>query len=129
MKRGAITIEPNRITVTLSPEGTVRMTAEEIASIFHVTAARIERHIKKIFAEHELDEHEVRTEQVKMHGGKRYLADYYNLDMIIALCFRIDSYPSKAFRQWIGEQIVRSLKTKPIAPIILQIRTHAGGAN
>lgn len=129
MKRGAITIEPNRITVALSPEGTVRMTAEEIASIFHVAAASVERYIEKIFAEHELDENEVRTEQVKIHGGKRYLVEYYNLDMIIALCFRIDSYPCKAFRQWIGEQIVRSLKTKPTVPIILQIRTHAGGAN
>lgn len=129
MKRGAITIEPNRITVALSPEGTVCMTAEEIASIFHVTAARIEWHINKIFAEHELDENEVRTKQVKIHGGKQYLVEYYNLDMIIALCFRIDSYPSKAFRQWIREQIVRSLKTKPIAPIILQIRTQAGGVN
>lgn len=128
MKRGTITIEPAHVVVALSSDGTVWMTVEEIASIFRVTGATVERHIEKIFAAGEF-EYEVKTEGIKQRDGKRYIVEYYNLDMIIALCFRIDSCPSKAFRRWIGEQIVRSLKTKPTVPIILQIRTHAGGAN
>ncbi len=129
MKRGSITIEPNRITVVLSSEGTVQMTAEEIASIFHVTAISIERHIKKIFAGQMLYEHEVRKKHVKMIENKQCITEYYNLDMIIALSFRIDSYSSKAFRRWIGKQILRSLNTKSLPPIILQIPTHSGETN
>ncbi len=117
MKRGTITIELNRITVS---EGAVWMTAEEVASIFHVTVPSVGRHIKKIFAEHELDECEVRTEQNVIRRGKRYIVEYYNLDMVIALGFRIDTTPSKAFRQWIAKQVVKSLRVKT-PPLVLQI--------
>lgn len=89
MKRGTIIIEPNRIAVVLSSDGTVWMTVEEIASIFHVTGVSVERHIAKLFSECELDKRKVRTEQSTMRNGRRYVAEYYNLDMIIALCFRI----------------------------------------
>lgn len=129
MKRGTITIEPDRIAVTPSSDGTVWMTAEEIASIFHVTAAYVERHIEKIFAAQELDEREVRTEQHIIRSGKRYIVEYYNLDMIIALGFRIGTPPSKAFRQWITGQIVRAIRTKSTIPIILQIHSQISQAN
>ena len=97
------------------------MTAEEIASMFHVTAANVERHIEKIFAAHELDEREVRTERHTIRNGKRHIIEYYNLDIIIALCFRIDTPSSKALRRWIAKQVVRSLQPKPTTPIILRI--------
>lgn len=129
MKRGIITIETKHIMVTLSPEGTIQMTTEEIASLFNVTVASIERHIKKIFAGQMLFEYEVRTKHVKLLGSKRCIIEYYNLDMIIALSFRIDTYSSKAFRKWIGKQILQSLKMKSLPPIILQIPTHTGKAN
>ena len=129
MKRGTITIEPTRVVVTLSSDGTVWMTAEEIASIFHVTAANVERHIEKIFAAQELDEREVRTEQHIIRSGKQYIVEYYNLDMIIALSFRIGTPSSKAFRRWITEQVVRAVKAKSTIPIILQIHSHIGQAN
>ena len=96
------------------------MTVEEIASIFHITGATVKRHIEKIFAAHELDEREVRTEQSIVRNGCRYVVEYYNLDMIIALCFRIDTPSSKAFRRWITEQVVRSLQPKPTTPIFLR---------
>ena len=95
MKRGTIIIEPNRIAVVLSSDGTVWMTVEEIASIFHVTGVSVERHIAKLFSECELDKRKVRTEQSTMRNGRRYVAEYYNLDMIIALCFRINTPSSK----------------------------------
>ena len=129
MKRGFITIETNRVTVILSSEGTVQMTAEEIASLFYVTTISIERHIKKIFAEQMLYEYEVRTRHMKMFENRRCIVEYYNLDMIIALSFRINTYSSKAFRRWIGKQILHSLKTKSLPPIILQIPIHSNEAN
>ena len=129
MKRGTLIIEPNRIAVTLSSDGTVWMTVEEIASIFHTTAASIERYIAKLLMEKELDEREVRTEEVKIYGRRRCIVEYYNFDMIIALCFRIDTPASKAFRRWITEQVVRAVRPKPTIPIVLQIRSHIGQAN
>ncbi len=121
MERGTIIIEPAHVAVALSSDGTVWMTAEEIASIFHVTAANVERHIEKIFAAQELDEREVRTEQHIIRSGEQYIVEYYNLDMIIALSFRIGTPSSKAFRRWITEQVVRSLKRAPMQPLILRI--------
>ena len=120
MKRGIITIEPDRIAVTPSSDGTVWMTVEEIASMYHVTAASIERHIEKLLSECELDKRKMRTEQSIVRNGRRYVVEYYNLDMIIALCFRIDTPSSKAFRRWITEQVVRSLQPKPTTPIFLR---------
>ena len=124
MKRGTLIIEPARIAVALSSDGTVWMTTEEIASIFHVTGACVERHIEKIFSECELDKRKVRTEQSIVRNGRRYVVEYYNLDMIIALCYRIDTPCSKAFRRWIAEQVVRSLKREEAPPLILRIESR-----
>lgn len=129
MKRGTITIDPAHVVVALSSDGTVWMTVEEIASIFHVTGASVERHIEKIFSECELDKRKVRTEQNIVRNRHRYVAEYYNLDMIIALCFRIGTPSSKAFRRWITEQVVRAIRTKSTIPIVLQIHSHISQAN
>ena len=76
MKRGTITIEPAHVVVVLSSDGTVWMTVEEIASIFHVTGASVEQHIKKLFAAGELDERKVPTEQSIVRNGRRYVVEY-----------------------------------------------------
>lgn len=129
MKRGAITIDPAHVVVALSSDGTVWMTTEEIATIFHTTAASIEKRIAKMLTTGELDERKVRTEQSIVRNGRRYVVEHYNLDMIIALCFRIDTPASKAFRRWITEEVVRAVRPKPTIPIVLQIRSHIGRAN
>ena len=119
MERGAIIIEPAHVAVALSSDGTVWMTVEEIATIFHVTGASVERHIAKLFSECELDKREVRTEQSIVRNGHRYVIEYYDLDMIIALCFRIDTPASKAFRRWVPDQIISSLINKKVVKIYL----------
>jgi len=129
MKRGTIIIEPAHVVVALSSDGTVWMTVEEIASIFHVTGASVERHIEKLFSECELDKRKVRTEQSIVRNGRRYVAEYYNLDMFIALSYRIGTPCAKAFRRWITEQVVRAIRTKSTIPIVLQIHSHIGQVN
>lgn len=129
MKRGTITIDSARIAVALSSDGTVWMTVEEIATIFHITGASVERHIAKLFSECELDKRKVRTEQNIVRNGRRYVVEYYNLDMIIALSFRISTPQSKAFRRWITEQVVRAARTNPTIPIVLKIHSHISQAN
>ena len=121
MERGTIIIEPAHVLVALSSDGTVWMTVEEIATIFQVTGSSVERHIAKLFSECKLDKREVRTEQSIVRNGHRYVVEYYNLDMIIVLSYRIDTSASKAFRRWITEQVVRSLKREEAPPLILRI--------
>lgn len=129
MERGTITIEPAHVAVALSSDGTVWMTVEEIATIFHITGASVERYIAKLFSECELDKRKVRTEQNIVRNGRRYVVEYYNLDMIIALSYRIDTPASKAFRRWITEQVVRAARTNPTIPIVLKIHSHISQAN
>ncbi|WP_288816336.1 lipofamily protein [uncultured Alistipes sp.] len=119
MERGTIIIESAHVAVALSSDGTVWMTVEEIATIFQVTSAGIERHIKRLFATGELDERKVKTEEIKQRDGKRCIIEYYNLDMIIALSYRIDTPASKAFRRWVADQIISSLINKKVVKIYL----------
>jgi len=105
------------------------MTTEEIATIFHVTTANVERRIAKLLAEGELDEREARTEEVKICGSRKCIIEYYNLDMVIALSYRIDTPASKAFRRWIGERVLRSLKREAAPPLILRIEKRNEIAN
>ena len=129
MKRGTLIIEPNRIAVALPSDGTVWMTTGEIATILHTTATSIERYIKKVFATGEPDERKVKMEQRIVRNGRRYVVEYYNLDMIIAISYRIGTPASKAFRRWIAEQVVRSLKREPMQPLILRIESRNETAN
>lgn len=135
MNRGTIKIVPSqtndiRVSITLSDDGTVWMSVEEIASTFGLLAVNVQRQIKRLLATGGLYEEMVRREQAKtLHTGRRYIAEYYNLDMIIALCFALNSYPCIAFRQWVGSQLVQVLKAKSMTPLILQIQTGGHIAN
>ena len=52
--------------------------------------------------------------------GKHGWLDYYNLNMIIMLAFRMKSAFCAMFREWITEQLVRRVSEQQI-PIVLQI--------
>lgn len=127
MNRGTLKIEPShtsgvQVSLILSDDGTVWMSVEEIAHTFNILAASVVRQIKKILATGELYEKEVRREQTTtLPDGRLCIADY-NLDMIIALCFSIKSYPCVVFRRWIRQRLVQTLKSKSTTPLILQIR-------
>lgn len=107
MNRGTLKIETShtqgvQVSLILSDDGTVWMSVEEIAHTFNILATSVVRQIKKILAAGELYEKEVRREQTTtLPDGRLCIAEYYNLDMIIALCFSIRSYPCVVFRRWI----------------------------
>ena len=128
MNRGTLKIEPShtngvQVSLILSDDGTVWMSVEEIAHTFNILAASVVRQIKKILAAGELYEKEVRREQTTtLPDGRLCIAEYYNLDMNIALCFSIKSYPCVVFRRWIRQRLVQTLKSKSATPLILQIR-------
>ena len=81
--------------------GTVWLTQVQIVELFNSSKANISEHIKHIFEEEELSEDSVvRKFRTTAKDGKSYLTAYYNLDMILAIGFRVRSPRGTQFRKW-----------------------------
>ena len=71
-----------------------------IAVLFVCSTDNISLHLKNIFKEEELDENSVIEEfSVTASDGKRYKTKHYNLDVIIAVGYRVNRKRAKACRQ------------------------------
>lgn len=86
---------------------TVWLSKEQMASLFERDRTVISRHIKNIFQEGELDEKMVcaKFAQTTQHGaikGKTQTAyfEFYNLDVIISVGYRVKSQRGTQFRIW-----------------------------
>ncbi|MDP4029092.1 MAG: RhuM family protein [Gallionella sp.] len=80
---------------------TVWLTQKELAELFGVQRPAITKHLGNIFSTGELVEQSVCS--VLEHtaaDGKIYSAKYYNLDAIIAVGYRVNSYQATQFRIW-----------------------------
>ena len=88
--------------VSVSPEEeTVWLTKDQIAVLFDRDRTVISRHIKNLFLEKELDEKQVCAKNARTGSdGKTYMIDYYNLDVIISVGYRVKSKNGIAFRKW-----------------------------
>ena len=87
------------------------MSQKMLAQVYGVEVNTVNYHIKKIFADAELDERSV-IRKIRITGpdGKRYVVKHYNLQVIIALGFKIDNARAIAFRKW-ANQIVSEYTT------------------
>ncbi len=95
----------SRIEVRLENE-TVWLSQKMLSELFQVTVPTINEHIKNIFKELELNEHSViRNFRITAADGKSYLTNFYNLDMIIAIGYRVRSHRGTQFRQWATERL------------------------
>lgn len=97
--------ETNTIEVKLV-DGTVWMTANEIADLFGVTVLTINKNLKEIFKDNLLIENEAIKEyrySCPKHG--ECIRIYYNLELIIFLSFRIQSLYTKLFHEWLFRTI------------------------
>lgn len=92
-----------KINVQLEDE-TVWLTQKQLVELYQTSKSTVSEHIKNIFADEELTpEATVRKIRTVQLEGSRQVArelDYYNLDMIIALGYRINSKRATGFRQW-----------------------------
>jgi hypothetical protein len=103
-----------KIEVRLEDE-TVWLTQKLIAELFQVAKSSISEHIKHIYEEGELiREATVRNFRTVQTEGERKITrelEYYNLDMIISVGYRVQSHVATRFRQWatwhIREYIVK----------------------
>lgn len=80
---------------------TIWLTQAQIIELYHSSKSNISEHIKHIFEEGELNQETVvRKIRTTAADGKNYQVMYYNLDMIIAIGYRVRSQVGVHFRQW-----------------------------
>ena len=77
------------------------LTQKAMAELFGCSADNISLHLKNIFAEGELDKNSV-TEKFSATAsdGKNYLMQFYNLDAISSVGYRVNSRKATKFRMW-----------------------------
>jgi len=83
---------------------TLWLTQKAMAELFEVEIPAISKHIKNIIADGELNENQVISRmETTAADGKTYNTAFYNLDMIIAVGYRVNSKRATAFRIWATE--------------------------
>ena len=80
---------------------TIWLSQKAMAELFGCTTDNISQHLKRIFAEGELIKESV-TEKFSATAsdGKNYQTQFYNLDAIISVGYRVNSIRATQFRQW-----------------------------
>lgn len=82
-------------------QGTFWMPQRRIAELFGKDKSTISRHLKNIFGEGELDRDSVVANiATTATDGKTYQTDFYSLDAILAVGYRVNSPQATRFRQW-----------------------------
>jgi hypothetical protein len=109
MNRGIITI--SKTGAVTMPTAPVWMTQFEIADLFGVFSCDIRKAIHSIYKNKELDEIETQK-YVRRSDGISY--DTYNIEIIIAIAFRVCSKESALFRRFIINEISTTKKETPI---------------
>ena len=80
---------------------TVWLSLDQMAELFQRDKSTISRHIRNIFAEGELDREAVVAKcATTASDGKTYQVDFYNLDVIISVGYRVRSLRGTQFRIW-----------------------------
>ena len=80
---------------------TVWLTQQQIADLFGVKQPAISKHLNNIFKEGELEKNSVHSIlEYTAADGKKYKTQFYNLDAIISVGYRVNSVNATAFRKW-----------------------------
>lgn len=91
---------------------TVWLTQKMLSQLFDVNVRTISEHLQTIFASEELLENSVvRNFRNTAADGKQYNTNFYNLDAIIAIGYRVNSRRATQFRQW-ATQVLKQFAIK-----------------
>lgn len=100
MKNEIILFENQNVKLEVNmKDETVWLSLDQMAKLFDRDKSVISRHIKNILEE-ELDDAVVANFATTAKDGKKYQIDYYNLDMIISVGYRVKSKNGIIFRKW-----------------------------
>ncbi len=82
-------------------DGSVWLTQKMMGELFDVKVNTINEHLKNIFTSSELDKNSViRKFRITASDGKYYNTNFYSLDAIISVGYRVNSVKATQFRQW-----------------------------
>lgn len=94
-----------KVDVTFNDK-TIWLSQAQLCEVFGKSKATISEHISNIFLEGELQENSVvRKFRTTASDDKSYNVNYYNLDMIIAIGFRVKSSQGTQFRIWATQRL------------------------
>ncbi|MCT7542447.1 virulence RhuM family protein [Aliarcobacter cryaerophilus] len=80
---------------------TLWLTQKQIAELFEVNVPAISKHLKNIFETKELEEESVISKmETTASDGKKYKTNFYNLKVITAVGYRVNSHRATQFRKW-----------------------------
>ena len=106
---------------------TVWLSLDQIADLFQRNKSTISRHIKNIFLEGELSRNSVVANFATTGSdGKRYHVDFYNLDVIISVGYRVKSLRGTQFRIW-ATNILKEYMKKGFALDDERLKNFGGG--
>lgn len=108
--------QDQQIHVQVESEGeTVWLSLNQMAALFDRDKSVVSRHIRNIFKTKELEKDSVVAKNATTAAdGKTYQVDYYNLDVILAIGYRVNSKQGILFRQW-ANQILKDYLVKGYA--------------
>ncbi|MFC4354200.1 virulence RhuM family protein [Chryseomicrobium palamuruense] len=107
---------------------TVWLSIDQMADLFQRDKSTISRHIKNVFTEEELERDSVVAKfATTATDGKTYQVDYYNLDVIISVGYRVKSLRGTQFRIW-ANGILKEYLQKGFA-MNDDLLKNAGGGN
>ncbi|MCK5296765.1 MAG: virulence RhuM family protein [Alphaproteobacteria bacterium] len=90
----------------------VWLSQKMMAELFDVSIPTINEHLKNIFTSNELQEDSViRKFRTTANDGKKYNTQFYNLDSIISVGYRVNSKRATQFRQW-ATNVLREFAVK-----------------
>lgn len=116
-----------KINVNIQGE-TVWLSLDLMAELFQRDKSTISRHIKNIFSEGELSPNSVVAKfATTAADGKTYQVDYYNLDVIISVGYRVKSIRGTQFRIW-ATQRLKEYMIKGFTMDDERLKGHAGGS-
>ena len=106
---------------------TVWLSLDQIADLFQRNKSTISRHIKNIFLVGELSRNSVVANFATTGSdGKRYHVDFYNLDVIISVGYRVKSLRGTQFRIW-ATNILKEYMIKGFALDDERLKNLGGG--
>ena len=112
---------------TTFDEDTVWLSIDQMAELFQRDKSTISRHIKNVFSEGELQrESVVANFATTAADGKTYQVDYYNLDVIISVGYRVKSKRGTQFRIW-ATNILKEYMRKGFALDDERLKNLGGG--
>ena len=115
-----------KVNVTFESD-TVWLTLEQMAELFQRDKSVISRHIRNIFSEGELVRDSVVAKNATTAAdGKNYQVDYYNLDVIISVGYRVKSQRGVQFRIW-ASGIIKEYMKKGFAMDDQRLKELGGG--